>query len=187
GYPSGADLSNTQFAAMGLRAAARAGVEVPQEAWCALAARVLDYRRPDGGFGYHAWRDGAGREARGSMTTAGVGVLAICRERLTAADARYGAPCYRPLAERVEQAIAGGLEWMAQRFTVTENPGRGADRVAYYLYGLERMGALVPTRLVGEHDWYREGAQVLVRTQHEQGHWQPLFKRGGVQETSYAV
>ena len=38
-----------------------------------------------------------------------------------------------------------------------------ADLVAlYYLYGLERVGRLTAQRFIGEHDWYREGADHLV-------------------------
>ena len=54
----------------------------------------------------------------------------------------------------------------------------------YYLYGLERMGALVGVAFLGEHDWYQEGARYLVARQDEEGSWQ-----GGtdLSETCFAL
>lgn len=52
GYPEGGDLSNTQYAALALRAAQAIGVEVGLEVWSDLARAVLQYRNRDGGFAY---------------------------------------------------------------------------------------------------------------------------------------
>ena len=58
GYPGGhPDLSNTQYAAMALRAAAAAGVSIPAKAWKRLADAVLDYAEPVQGV------DSSGEEA----------------------------------------------------------------------------------------------------------------------------
>ncbi|MGD2018847.1 MAG: hypothetical protein PVJ89_12060, partial [Planctomycetota bacterium] len=47
GYPGGhPDLSNTQYAAMALRAAQAAGAKVPSKVWKRLADAVLDYAEP---------------------------------------------------------------------------------------------------------------------------------------------
>src|SRR5262249_39428481 len=59
----------------------------------------------------------------------------------------------------------------------------------YYLYGLERAGRLSGLRFFGEHDWYREGAELLV---HEQdrlgGYWHGiLFEEKKVVATSFAL
>src|SRR5690606_23650457 len=62
GYPGGGDLSNAQFAALGLQAMSRAGVEVPAEVWARLAEAVMQCAAPDGGFGYVP----PGRRASGS-------------------------------------------------------------------------------------------------------------------------
>jgi len=168
GYPGGADLSNTQYAALGLWAAARDGAEVPREVWEDLAAATLEYAQEDGGFAYRKELRRvltSSSAATGSMTTAGVGVLAICAERLERAG---GAP--RKLGQRVERATQRGLDWIERNFSVVENPpGRG--HLAYYLYGLERVGALAGVTHFGRHDWYREGAEHLVRSQAREGHW----------------
>ena len=64
-----------------------------------------------------------------------------------------------------------GLFWLGKHFSVRTNPG---DRsyLLYYLYGLERVGRLTGRRLIGGHDWYREGAEVLLDEQDEiSGGW----------------
>src|SRR5690606_19081757 len=72
--------------------------------------------------------------------------------------------------ETVERALA----WLGRRFSISANPGvSGGQRFwLYYLYGLERAGRLTNQRFIGQHDWYREGAEVLTREQVElTGFW----------------
>lgn len=173
GYPGGdGDLSNTQFGALGLWAAHGAGIAIPARAWHALATATASYAA-DGGFGYRK-----GAQPSGSMTAAGVGVLAICRGVL--AEER-GAK--RTLAA-LDGKISDGLAWLARRYTVTDNPGSTRDNLGYYRYGLERVGALAPAERIGEHDWYQDCAEHLLREQAAEGHWGSF--RGYV-ETCFAL
>ena len=59
---------------------------------------------------------------------------------------------------------------------MTRNPrpaGIGQACIYYYLYGLERCGRLTAHRFIGDHDWYREGAEYLVHDQDSLAHyWQ---------------
>jgi len=178
GYPEGSDLSNTQYAALGLWAGARAGASVPKRTWYELITGTLQYRTPDGGFAYSP----GGRSATGSMTAAGVGVLAICRDMLTLKKTGKDARRF----ESVQGAIDGGLAWLDGNWSVAQNPGRGKAHLGYYLYGLERVGALAPTDVIGDHDWYAEGADFLVRGQAEPGHWGPSLG-GGHPQTCFAL
>src|SRR5690606_2985736 len=57
------------------------------------------------------------------------------------------------------------LAWLGRHFTVRENPGMGNQWHYYYLYGVERVGRLTARRFIGDHDWYREGADFLVQEQ----------------------
>ncbi|HUG20187.1 MAG TPA: hypothetical protein VMM56_14475 [Planctomycetaceae bacterium] len=41
----------------------------------------------------------------------------------------------------------------------------------YYLYGLERLAAFTELEKIGQHDWYLEGAEYLIRTQSKEGFW----------------
>src|SRR5439155_11444251 len=44
-------------------------------------------------------------------------------------------------------------------------------RTYYHLYGLERAGRLSGLRVFGEHAWYREGCEFLVKRQDITGAW----------------
>lgn len=167
GYPSGhTDLSLTQYAALGLRAAASLGIEVPVEVWQRMAEFALAHqaswksteRQPAAGFRY---RPDSG--VTGSMSSAGIAVLYICREQL--------GEKMKPLIKRgVDDAIEAGERWIAANFTVRENPGQ-AEWHYYYLYGLERIGALLQQERFGEREWYWEGADWLVNAQGGAGEW----------------
>ncbi|MEZ6015074.1 MAG: hypothetical protein R3F49_08175 [Planctomycetota bacterium] len=156
------DLSNTQYAALGLWAASKAGVDVPVEVWRKLAESTFEYHSPDGGFSYTAPPGGS----TGSMTTAGVGVLALCEQELALHGALDG-----PFAAELAARRKRGLDWLDARFAVDTNPALGGFHY-YYLYGLERMGALAGVSLVGAHDWYAEGATWLLGAQNDDGAWE---------------
>lgn len=177
-YPGDlSDLSNTQFAALALRAAARAQVAIPASAWSELASVALRHQEsrhksePSAGFLYVPGHDIG---VTGSMTTAGVGVLAICREEL-------GERMAPELRNQLNLGIDAGLAWLERHWTVTRNPNK-ADFHLYYLYGLERVGALLERERIGPHEWYPQGAEVLVRSQEASGAW-----KGSEMETCFAL
>jgi hypothetical protein len=108
------------------------------------------------------------------MTCAGISGLAICRAALASGDANVEngrVQCCRPHEE--DDALERAVQWLAQHFSVERNPrpaGGGQPVLYYYLYGLERAGRLTARRFIGDHDWYREGAMVLVRAQDKLSH-----------------
>ena len=55
--------------------------------------------------------------------------------------------------------------------TTRAPPAAASPCLYYYLYGLERAGRLTARRFIGKHDWYREGAEVLVREQDSLSHY----------------
>ena len=71
----------------------------------------------------------------------------------------------------LEQAVV----WMGRNFSVQRNPGAGSSGGLwhlYYLYAMERVGRLTARRFLGEHDWYREGADMLIGAQDKlSGFW----------------
>ncbi|MSR63538.1 MAG: hypothetical protein EXS08_13955 [Planctomycetes bacterium] len=160
------DLSNTQYAALALRAALRAGVEIPAAAWTELADFALRHQESrrkselEAGFSYTPGNDAG---YTGSMTTAGIGMLAICR----AAHGERMSPQQR---QATEAGIEAGVAWLEKHWTVTQNPNKG-DYHLYYLYGLERVGSLLEREKLGSHAWYTEGAQFLVHAQEASGAW----------------
>lgn len=110
------------------------------------------------GFAYEP-----GGQPSASMTTAGLTILGIAREGPARADSR--------LVARIDAAAALGIEWLAQNYAVAGNPGGEAAWHYYYLYGLERVGALFARPEIGAHDWYSEGAIQLIKEQRPEGGW----------------
>ena len=70
-----------------------------------------------------------------------------------------------------DQSLADGVAWLADNFTVNNNPKKGGAWHNYYLYGLERAGVLYDTKKFGSRDWYAAGAKLLVAKQGADGNW----------------
>jgi hypothetical protein len=147
------DNSNTQYALLGLASATRGGIQLPPDLW----KRALDAQRKgqsaDGGWGYNG-----GDRAYGSMTTAGICAIALCRNAMG------------EKAPEVDPQIEQGLAWLSKHFSVRENPASGSWNY-YYLYSIERVGRILNTEFIGDHEWYPLGAQYLVGEQKPDGSW----------------
>ena len=72
-------------------------------------------------------------------------------------------------AKRIDKAIVDGFGWLTANWSVTDNPGVAQSWHYDYLYGMERSCSLKRMRFVGSHDWYREGADVLLDAQKDGG------------------
>ena len=170
-YPGVAgDNSNSQFAVLALHEAERVGAKVKPETWEKAAKFWKDSQNPDGSWGYKSqWAEGLG-----SMTCAGIGAMVISTGHASEPNAEIKnglVQCCRDQEE--DNALENGLSWLGRNFSVARNPGRrGRGQIwhYYYLYGLERVGRLTARRLIGEHDWYREGAEFLIGQQDQFTH-----------------
>ncbi len=167
GHRNGGDNSNTQFALLGLHEAAKAGIEVPKQTWALSRKHYENCQYTDGGWGYRGRSRGYG-----SMTAAGVASLYITGAKLHVAGKKEFVNGAYPDCGRYMQntRLAMGLEWMKKNFSVRQNPGRGGSWLYYYLYALERVGMVSGKRNFGTHDWYRQGAAMLVATERG-GRW----------------
>jgi hypothetical protein len=200
--PTTADMSNTQYAVLGLKAASRLGLTVDRRLFADVLDYCLDHQQPhakphkilvkyvdvqpapDGtthryartveprGFAYtYGTREGPELIASRACIDVACVVLSL-DELLTKAT---GATRERGRARRQEadEAVDSALAWLDQNWAVDRhppgNPGQGY--YYYYLYALERAGALTSRRFVGEHDWYREGAEELLKRQVGDGSW----------------
>ncbi|MHC5032703.1 MAG: prenyltransferase/squalene oxidase repeat-containing protein [Planctomycetota bacterium] len=168
GYPDGRpDLSNTQYAVFGLKVGEMHGFDVPKSLWKSLIRGVLWRQHETGAFIY---RDDA--LYSGSMTHAGLIVLHFAKEALGTKQAG------------VKQAIARGRKWFEQNYSVTRMAyGRGyhTGRYYYYMYGLARYAEIFGLEKIAGHDWYREGAEELLRRQDDNGAW------GRLEQTCFAI
>nr|MDQ3332606.1 DUF4159 domain-containing protein [Planctomycetota bacterium] len=162
---TGGDRSNSQFAVLGLREAAFAGIPVSRATWLVIARHWLMSQNADGGWAYSG-RPGQG--SYGSMTVAGIATLNIVKTLLREDDLKKDGTvncCGQNEDEDlIDESLERAYRWMETRFAVTHNPGSGSW-LLYYIYGLERGGRLSGRRFFGDHDWYREGADFLVRNQ----------------------
>jgi hypothetical protein len=99
----------------------------------------------------------------GAMTTSGVIALTVCKSYLEGKK-----ECSSKMAKAVNKGIRDGCAWLAHHFTVSRNPAGGGQGVIhhyYYLYGLERAGMITLTPKFGEHDWYKDGAKLILAQQ----------------------
>jgi len=144
------DLSNTQFAALGLRAAMLAGLRIPRKVLQRLLAETLLHQesqqqvklppdavkpekdgyartpKPTGysaGFLYRKSRRArrSGSAATGSMTTAGMGVLLIVRDC-------YGKGIPQRINRKIRRHVEVGLNWLRMNWSVESNPGKADGR-----------------------------------------------------------
>jgi hypothetical protein len=179
------DLSNTQFAVLGLRACREAGVEVPRETWRDALAYLRRHQRGDGGWGYVV----AGRQdaaSYASLTCGGAAATAICLHALGVRD-----PASDPTVRRA-------LAWLRGRLDVRRNAGVEGSSVVglrpwqhFHLYALERAARVLGLAAVGERDWYAEGARWLLAGQRPDGSWRddegPATGSMAVPDTCFAL
>lgn len=154
------DPSNTQFALLALGAAQDRGIEVDPTVFQRSMQYWLDKQREG------AWRYRNSQPLSGSMTCAGIASLIIARSGLNDIESRIKNDritcCGNDSVN--EDPVEEGLEWLGRNFNLKVNPGGGSSTLFYYLYALERVGRLSGRRFIGEHDWYREGAERLIET-----------------------
>lgn len=198
------DSSNCQYAALGMRACHDAGVTFPKE----ILERCRKYwegaqhpgekgkDRPNVASGGapvgdpRGWcyNDGQGLNECGhggqpysSMTAGAIGAVCIF-------DYMLGKEWKK------DKVALDGLAWLDKNWSVTENVGpcetSGAAAngwLYYYLYALERTGMLYDTSLIGNHDWYFDGARKLLEAQQGNGSWNASHFKKPTWDTCFAI
>jgi hypothetical protein len=162
------DLSNTQYAVLGLRACAEANVEVPKENWTRCMNALKGWQRGDGAYCYNSLN----KSPYGSIHTSGLGAYIVCRY-------------YAGHGSKRDGAIDKGIEWLGDNFSTAENPLAADTKtwLYYYYYGMERVGVLADTEFFGKREWYQEGARYLLSQQAANGSWGMYPLR----DTSWAI
>ncbi len=143
-----ADHSNTQFAVLGLLNADLSDYQVPKRTWQLLEKRYLDFQNKDGGWGYSP--AAKQNESTATMTLASTISLAICEEKLTAADHKQ---CKPPPESR---PVENGIAWVAKNLDY--------DKLETYgFYATERLGILSGRSEFGGKPWFEEGQRRLLK------------------------
>jgi len=187
------DISNGQFAVLGLKAASRCGVKVPDNIWEEVLEYYLDYQAKEGPKSKYrefqkfsrtgapefrvyparqrGWSYGFGyadpAKTVGSHVNIGISCLVLSYEEL--AQRRSSVAASNRGA--VRQAVRDGLAWLDAHWAIETRPNSSKVYYHYYIYSLGRVGTLIDKRFIGTHDWYREGAAYLLEKQHADGHW----------------
>jgi RNA polymerase sigma factor (sigma-70 family) len=155
------DNSNTQYAVMGLHAAARAGAAIDAKVWREVKDYYLRAQHEDGGWGYTAptvqrFGGPAASKSTLSMTCAGISGLLIAHRQLKEEPPATLANGWRRLGELREANI---------------------DHVLFYaLHSLSRTGTLAGKATITDAkqavwDWHADGARRLLAMQQADGSW----------------
>jgi hypothetical protein len=165
-YVGTTDNSNTQFALLALWAARRHGVPIDRTIRLAVQrfqnSQLRDgtwtYRYPVGGF------DNRRPKSSRSMITVGLLGLAM----------GYGVETGEERARAaVGQQIGKGFAALSR--VIDEPTGQMTRPVfqpdLYFLWSAERVAVLYDLPEIGDKDWYRWGAEILVTNQKAEGDW----------------
>jgi LPXTG-motif cell wall-anchored protein len=190
--PKTGDNSNSQYAALGLRACLTGLVVVPKETIQEAETWWEKHQKNDGGWSYG--NPALADQSWGSMTAGAIGALTIYKYYRS-----------RVWGEKTDwksaPSIAKGVEWMAKHLDHAKNPsfpmGAGIWQ-HYWIYAIERAGRLLETEKFGAREWYPEPANWLLGRQQTNGNWprenwanekaaQDRWIPGAISETCFAI
>jgi hypothetical protein len=157
------DNSNTQFALLALWVAQRHGVPV-HRSMRMIVRRYQSCQNLDGSWGY-GYCFGGGLQERPAMTCVGLLGLAI------------GQGIVFPPAGN--DAKLSDLDRIRAGFlALSKNVGKPTGtwrnlplKDLYFLWSVERVAVLYSLTTIGENDWYRWGAEMLIANQQKRGFW----------------
>ncbi len=170
---AGSDASNSQYALLAIWMAVEyCKAEVPEKWWELHMKYWLNLQSASGGWGYTPKR--IRPEPYLSMSAAGLASMFVCIDYLYA---REQINC-----RTVEQhpSIQKGLEWMDKNFARQV----GKKWPFYTLYGVERVGLASGYKFFGKVDWYKKGTQYLLKTQRDDGIFEPAGGWGSNENTA---
>ncbi len=158
------DNSNTQFAVLALWVAQRHGLPM-QRTMDLVVRRFRGSQNRDGGWGYR-YLPGGGEPTKPAMTC--VGLIGLAVGHGLAHDGR-------PAAGGAVQdpSVVNGFVALTRQIG---DPAGRMDNLPmadlYYLWSVERVAVLYDLRTIGNKDWYRWGAEILVANQGRLGEWE---------------
>ena len=156
------DLSNHQFALLAWDILDEHGLGPGQDDWKDWAELLLSQQTADGGWGYLL-----AEHSSPTMRLAGLACLAACRRGLVRAGEKG------KLLREIDSALELGFDSAgAAWFLDAERKKAPLRRWVHYAGAtLERAASLANRKQLGEHDWFSEVSQFLLKTQRANGSW----------------
>jgi hypothetical protein len=174
------NLSTSQFAALGLRAARRAGASVDGRVWREHLNGLVRAQRPSGSWGYSPQGVRARLGARAAPTEYATGTFMGAANLALAMDGADLTPG-RPFDREVLPAKARALEALRRdgtAFLRALEPSRPVfafikpEGFSYYsLYALEKACVFHDLDRLGDVPWYAVGSRHLLAIQDDRGSW----------------
>ncbi len=168
--PDFVQLSTTQFAALGLWAAARRGFEAPRDLWVRHAKGLVATQTKAGSWAYVP---NPALPGYSTGTFMGMANLLLCEEHLgdlsgepelakgLLAAKTIGLGALRRDAAAILESLAAGRDgsWSYE-----------GERWSYYgLYALEKAAVFAGIERIGDVGWYEQGARGLLAMQEKDG------------------
>lgn len=169
GTASRYDHSTSQIAVLGIWACQQAGREVPLAFWKETELAWQRHQYEDGSWSYVYKAQNEHGNPKMTMTLAGVATLFITQDYVHLTD---GLACKGNI---FDDRLVKGTRWIHDHF----NEGLGAG---YSVYAMERVAVASGYRYFGDIDWYKQGAESVVRRQAADGSW-----GGSVPETAFSL
>ena len=139
---------NVQSFMFALFAAQLWEIDIGADNWVKINKWLVDNHREDGG-----WADDGTDKSDGAITAAAI--IGLKASGLTIQDLH----------------VQKGIEWLARNFSVERNPGSSHWHF-HYLVALQRAMMIPPEQeLLGDHNWYEQGAKYLISSQRSDGSW----------------
>jgi hypothetical protein len=209
-YHDQGDTSITQYALLGLWEAERAGIHIPNSVWDKAASWLCTHQDSDGGFWYHPGNPKY--PPTNSMVAAGIANVLVCRLMLHG-DANFSTGkrdnksrfgvltkldlnrppeihtrhradgAARTGRSTMDNSAKRGFSWLDENW---DGPKAGYYR-CYFCYALERACTLAHVERIGEHDWYDEISNQLLKDQNKDGSWGDHENAGTVPNTAFIM
>lgn len=188
---TGANLSTTQFGALGLWSAGRLGMAASPDVWRRHLLSLFAEQRADGSWPY---APGHSVAVSGYVngTFMGFANLLLAEEALAAEIAGNPGLAHRVAAARARGRAALDRDGPALLDAVASR--RPVRWTSYSLFALEKACVFADAEEVGGRRWYVEGAEYLLGQQRASGGWDHTSFRGrgparegNIVDTSFAL
>jgi hypothetical protein len=182
------DNSCTQFAVLGLWVASRGGVNIDRTL-TRVEKRFARNQADDGGWAYVATNKDGKAPSGDSMTGAGLFCLAVAQASQIRDALKAGKKTEGPEASGKSllesRVFDRGLKRTGD-FVKGMGPGSGR----YFMWSVERVGVLLGLEKIGDTDWFKKGADALLKTQKDEGGWPTAWAdadKEGLSDTCFAL